>query len=53
MSNQPEMPTPDTPQLLLEHHLKVLRRRPSCASTIRSPGSAPPSRWISLAICCA
>ena len=25
MSNQPEMPTPDTPQLLLEHHLKVLR----------------------------
>jgi hypothetical protein len=25
MSNQPEMPTPDTPQLLLEHHLKALR----------------------------
>jgi DNA replication protein DnaC len=25
MSNQPEMSTPDTPQLLLEHHLKVLR----------------------------
>ena len=25
MSEQPEMPTPDTPQLLLEHHLKALR----------------------------
>ena len=25
MSNQPDMPTPDTPQLLLEHHLKALR----------------------------
>jgi DNA replication protein DnaC len=25
MSNQPEMPTPDTPQILLEHHLKTLR----------------------------
>lgn len=25
MSNQPEMPTPDTPQVLLEHHLKTLR----------------------------
>jgi hypothetical protein len=25
MSNQPEMPIPDTPQLLLEHHLKALR----------------------------
>ena len=25
MNNQPEMPTPDTPQLLLEHHLKALR----------------------------
>jgi len=25
MSMPPEMPTPDTPQLLLEHHLKVLR----------------------------
>jgi hypothetical protein len=47
MSNQPEMPTPDTPQLLLEHHLKVLR----LPTILR--GSAPPSRWISLAICCA
>ena len=25
MSNEPEMPTPDTPQLLPEHHLKALR----------------------------
>ena len=25
MSNQPDIPTPDTPQLLLEHHLKALR----------------------------
>ena len=25
MSPQPELPTPDTPQLLLEHHLKALR----------------------------
>ncbi len=25
MSGQPEMPTPDTPQVLLEHHLKALR----------------------------
>ena len=25
MSTQPEMPTPDTPQVLLEHHLKALR----------------------------
>ena len=25
MSDQPDMPTPDTPQLLLEHHLKALR----------------------------
>jgi DNA replication protein DnaC len=25
MKNQPDMPTPDTPQLLLEHHLKALR----------------------------
>ena len=25
MNNQTEMPTPDTPQLLLEHHLKALR----------------------------
>jgi hypothetical protein len=25
MSNQPDMPTPDTPQLLLEHHLKTMR----------------------------
>jgi len=25
MNNQPDMPTPDTPQLLLEHHLKALR----------------------------
>ena len=25
MSDQPEMPTPDTPQVLLEHHLKTLR----------------------------
>ena len=25
MSTQPEMPTPDTPQILLEHHLKALR----------------------------
>jgi len=25
MSNTPEMPTPDTPQVLLEHHLKALR----------------------------
>ena len=24
MSTQPNMPTPDTPQLLLEHHLKAL-----------------------------
>jgi DNA replication protein DnaC len=25
MNDQPEMPTPDTPQVLLEHHLKTLR----------------------------
>ena len=25
MNTQPEMPTPDTPQVLLEHHLKALR----------------------------
>jgi DNA replication protein DnaC len=25
MSMPPEMPTPDTPQVLLEHHLKALR----------------------------
>jgi DNA replication protein DnaC len=25
MNNQPDIPTPDTPQLLLEHHLKALR----------------------------
>ena len=25
MSNQPDVPTPDTPQLLLEHHLKAPR----------------------------
>ena len=25
MNTQPDMPTPDTPQLLLEHHLKALR----------------------------
>jgi DNA replication protein DnaC len=25
MSGRPEMPTPDTPQVLLEHHLKALR----------------------------
>ena len=25
MSTQPEVPTPDTPQILLEHHLKALR----------------------------
>ena len=25
MSDKPEMPTPDTPQVLLEHHLKALR----------------------------
>jgi len=25
MNSQPDMPTPDTPQLLLEHHLKALR----------------------------
>ena len=25
MSTQPEMPMPDTPQILLEHHLKALR----------------------------
>ena len=25
MSREPELPTPDTPQLLLEHHLKALR----------------------------
>ena len=25
MSTSPEMPTPDTPQVLLEHHLKALR----------------------------
>ena len=25
MSNLQEMPTPDTPQLLLEHHVKALR----------------------------
>ena len=27
MSNQPDMPTPDTPQLLLEHHLMASVRR--------------------------
>jgi DNA replication protein DnaC len=25
MNDKPEMPTPDTPQVLLEHHLKALR----------------------------
>jgi len=25
MNDTPEMPTPDTPQVLLEHHLKTLR----------------------------
>jgi len=25
MSDKSEMPTPDTPQVLLEHHLKTLR----------------------------
>ena len=25
MTTPPQMPTPDTPQVLLEHHLKALR----------------------------
>ena len=39
MNNQPEMPTPDTPQLLLEHHLKALRL-PTYVAGVRQGGSA-------------
>jgi len=43
--NQPDMPTPDTPQLLLEHHLKALRWPTILREYDRSRGSARLSRW--------
>jgi hypothetical protein len=47
MSTQPEMPTPDTPQVLLEHHLKALRL-PTILHEYDSvpPGNATLSRCL-------
>ena len=53
------VPVPaDTPQVLLEHHLKALRlptflREYRGESTTRWRGSAPPRMWIIRATCCA
>jgi hypothetical protein len=43
------MPTPDTPQLLLEHHLKALRLLTILHEYDKVLGSAPPNKWTSLA----
>jgi hypothetical protein len=53
MSNQPAMPTPDTPQLLLEHHLKALRLPTILREYDKVARSAPRRRPISRAICSA
>ena len=44
-ATNPATQTADTPQLLLEHHLKNCGCPPSCASTTRWRGSAPSNRW--------
>jgi len=44
MNEKQDMPTPDTPQVLLEHHLKVLRlpgKVPRITSTCSHPRTAP------------
>ncbi len=51
MSTAPEMPTPDTPQVLLEHHLKALRLPTFLRE--RWPASAPRRRRTSHDTCCA
>jgi hypothetical protein len=45
--------TADTPQLLLEHHLKELRLPTILREYDRVGGSAQSSSWTINAICCA
>ena len=54
MNDKPEMPTPDTPQVLLEHHLKalrlptILREYDKVAQAVRRRAGG-----LTRAICCA
>jgi len=52
-ATNPTTQTADTPQLLLEHHLKQLRLPTSCASMTRWRGSAPSNKPTIPATCCA
>jgi hypothetical protein len=52
MSLEENPVTNDTPQVLLEHHLKQLRLPTSCASTTKWRDSAPPRAWTIRATCC-
>lgn len=52
MSREANPAPADTPQVLLEHHLKQLRLRPFCASTTKWRGSAPPRVSIIRVTCC-
>ena len=63
MNDMPEMPTPDTPQVLLEHHLKALRlttilseydkvaRQCAAIPAYRLRPPRPDFRWKQLLLC--
>jgi len=53
MSGEQNTATADTPQVLLEHHLKQLRLPTFLREYDKVRGSAPPTVWIIRAICCA